>query len=117
MIFVLIVESLIYNMSLRIFHYHFQELIIDHCLCSSLQYGFARLNVIFTIVGLILSLISLAFWLHVFYVYEIDIFHLFWLPFGNMSCLLLAMYVDNDMNSLLKDADLLETFQYDVKSV
>mmetsp|Transcript_29232 Transcript_29232/g.49344 ORF Transcript_29232/g.49344 Transcript_29232/m.49344 type:complete len:186 (+) Transcript_29232:73-630(+) len=81
------------------------------------KYGFARLNIIFTIVGFIVSLISLAFWLHVFYVYEIDIFHLFWLPFGNIACLLLAMYVDNDMNSLLKDADLLETFQYDVKSV
>jgi hypothetical protein len=82
-----------------------------------MQYGFSRLPFVFTAIGFFFSLVTLAFWLHVFYTYQIDIFHLFWMPLGNLSCLLLALYVDNDMNSLLKDADLLETFQYDVKSV
>jgi hypothetical protein len=75
------------------------------------------LNFVLTLVGFVSSLVSLAFWLHVFYVYQIDIFHLFWMPFGNLACMFLALYVDNDMNSLLKDAELMETFQYDVKSV
>ena len=72
---------------------------------------------LFSLFGFLTSLATLAFWVYIFYMYQIDIFHLFWMPLGNMSCLLLAMYVDNDMNSLLREADLLETFQYDVKSV
>ena len=64
-----------------------------------------------------MSLASLAFWLYIFYIYEVNIFHLFWMPFCNMACMILAKYIDNDMKSLLKEADLLESFQYDIKSV
>lgn len=56
------------------------------------------------------------YWLYIFYQHHITSPVLYWLPFGNIACLLVTRYIDNEMNSLVGDADNLDSLVYNYKS-
>lgn len=52
-----------------------------------------------------------------FYQQRITHFTYYWLPFGPLGISLLALYVDQEMASLVHDAEVLETLKYDFKKI
>lgn len=56
------------------------------------------------------------YWLYIFYQNHITSPFLYWLPFGNISCLLITRYIDNEMLNLVGDVEVLNSLVYNYKS-
>ena len=59
---------------------------------------------------------TLICWCYIFLQMGVTNLQLYWLPFGNCACLLLALYVDNDMKTLANEVDALAQFKYEFKT-
>jgi hypothetical protein len=68
-------------------------------------------------VSIFIAFTTCIAWLFLFWKLGVTNPGLYWLPFANVSQLLIAKYVEYDANTLLKSADSLENFKYDFKKV
>lgn len=67
-------------------------------------------------IGFLLAFICLISWLYIFWLEGVTNPLLYWLPFANIISLLLAIYVDSDVNSMIREADALNMFKYQPKN-
>jgi hypothetical protein len=65
---------------------------------------------------LIATLLVTMTWLIVFWKLQIDVLLLYWIPFGDIAAMILALYVDRDMRTLIVDSENMENMKYDLKS-
>lgn len=64
----------------------------------------------------LLALTSSLYWFYIFFVMSVTNIQLYWLPLGNVACILLSLYVDSDMRTLANEVDALSQFKYDFKT-
>ena len=67
-------------------------------------------------IGFILALICLISWLYIFWLEGVTNPPLYWLPFANIISLLLAIYVDSDVNNMITETNSLNMFKYQPKN-
>ena len=65
---------------------------------------------------LVASVGSAVGWIVIFWELKIDVLLLYWLPFGNLCGILLALYVDRDMSSLVADSENMDSLKYNLKT-
>ena len=67
-------------------------------------------------IGFVLAFICLISWLYIFWLEGVTNPLLYWLPFANIISLLLAVYVDSDVNSMIRETDALNLLKYQPKN-
>ena len=80
------------------------------------RYGRTSVPVLLWVPLLLVSVALAIAWLALFWEMGIDVLLLYWLPFGNVAAMVLALYVDKDMISLIDDSEKMEGLKYDLKS-
>jgi uncharacterized membrane protein len=73
-----------------------------------------KLKVIWNVLAVV-SFIIMCLWIKIFQDHSITSPLLYWMPFGNITCLLLALYTDHEMVTLVSDVRILDTLVYSFK--
>jgi hypothetical protein len=77
-------------------------------------YGGDKLGLLWNCL-LVLSVVVMCFWIKIFRDFSITSPLLYWMPFGNVVCLLLARYIDSEMVTLVSDVKILDPLVYNFK--
>ena len=67
-------------------------------------------------IGFLLAFICLLSWSYIFWKEGVTNPLLYWLPSANLISLLIAIYIDSDVNSMISEADSLNLFKYQPKN-
>lgn len=67
-------------------------------------------------IGFFLAFVCLVSWSHIFWKEGVTNLLLYWLPTANLISLLIAVYVDSDVNNMITEADSLNMFKYQPKN-